>query len=79
MRDHGDAVARQVPAGRIGRDDDMAEAASYLASRARDYVVGATLTVDGGVAFGSAGIDGTRGQGHVATRCLGLTGLTVIY
>src|SRR5881392_3173442 len=26
-RDHGDAVARQVPVGRIGRDDDMAGAA----------------------------------------------------
>src|SRR5438105_2882886 len=44
-RDHGDAVARQVPAGRIGTDEDMAGAAIYLASRAGDYVVGATLAV----------------------------------
>ena len=35
--------------GRIGRDEDMAGAAIYLASRAGDYVVGATLVVDGGV------------------------------
>jgi 2-deoxy-D-gluconate 3-dehydrogenase len=36
----------------------MAGAAIYLASRAGDYVVGTTLTVDGGVAFASAGIQG---------------------
>jgi NAD(P)-dependent dehydrogenase (short-subunit alcohol dehydrogenase family) len=48
-RDHADAVAAQIPARRIGVDDDMAGAAIYLASRAGDYVVGTTLTVDGGV------------------------------
>ncbi len=57
-RDHADEVAKRVPAGRIGDSDDMAGAAIYLASRAGDYVVGATLTVDGGVAFASAGIKG---------------------
>ena len=50
-RDHGDAVAKRVPAGRVGVDEDMAGAAIYLASRAGDYVVGATLVVDGGVSF----------------------------
>jgi len=48
-RDHADEVARRIPARRIGRDEDMAGAAIYLASRAGDYVVGATLVVDGGV------------------------------
>ena len=48
-RDHGDAVAARIPARRVGVDDDMAGAAIYLASRAGDYVVGTTLTVDGGV------------------------------
>ncbi len=48
-RDHGDQVARRVPAGRIGVDDDMAGVAIYLASRAGDYVVGQTIVVDGGV------------------------------
>jgi NAD(P)-dependent dehydrogenase (short-subunit alcohol dehydrogenase family) len=48
-RDHGDEIAKRIPAGRIGVDDDMAGAAIYLASRAGDYVVGATLVVDGGV------------------------------
>lgn len=50
-RDHADQVAARVPARRIGRDEDMAGAAIYLASRAGDYVVGSTLTVDGGLAF----------------------------
>jgi len=50
-RDQAEAVAARVPAKRIGRDEDMAGAAIYLASRAGDYVVGATLTVDGGVAY----------------------------
>lgn len=48
-RDHGDAVAQRIPAGRIGHDDDMAGIAIYLASRAGDYVVGQTIAVDGGV------------------------------
>ena len=48
-RDHGDEIAKRIPARRIGVDDDMAAAAVYLASRAGDYVVGTTLTVDGGV------------------------------
>ena len=48
-RDHGDEIATRIPAGRIGRDDDMAGVAIYLASRAGDYVVGETIVVDGGV------------------------------
>jgi 2-deoxy-D-gluconate 3-dehydrogenase len=52
-RERGDEVARVVPQGRIGRDDDMAAAAIYLASRAGDYVVGATIPVDGGVSLAS--------------------------
>jgi len=48
-RDHAEETAKRIPAGRIGTDADMAGAAIYLASRAGDYVVGATLVVDGGV------------------------------
>jgi NAD(P)-dependent dehydrogenase (short-subunit alcohol dehydrogenase family) len=48
-RDHAEAVAARVPIGRVGTDDDMAGAAIFLASRAGDYVVGSTITVDGGV------------------------------
>ncbi|MEJ8859332.1 SDR family oxidoreductase [Variovorax robiniae] len=50
-RDHADEVKGHIPAGRIGTPEDMAGAAIYLASRAGDYVMGATLVVDGGVAW----------------------------
>ena len=52
-RDHADEVAKHIPARRVGTDEDMAGAAIFLASRAGDYVIGSTLTVDGGVAFAS--------------------------
>jgi 2-deoxy-D-gluconate 3-dehydrogenase len=54
-RDHGDEVAKRVPSGRVGRDEDLAAAAIYLASRAGDYVVGATIVVDGGVTLAALG------------------------
>lgn len=54
-RDHGDTVAQGIPARRIGVDEDMAGAAIYLASRAGDYVVGETITVDGGLVHASVG------------------------
>ncbi|HEX9805535.1 MAG TPA: SDR family oxidoreductase [Alteraurantiacibacter sp.] len=48
-RDAADQVAKVIPAGRVGTAEDMAGAAIYLASRAGDYVVGSTITVDGGM------------------------------
>jgi NAD(P)-dependent dehydrogenase (short-subunit alcohol dehydrogenase family) len=57
-RDNADEVATQVPAGRVGTDEDMAGAAIYLASRAGDYVVGATIAVDGGIVYANPGIKG---------------------
>ncbi|MEP0191828.1 MAG: SDR family oxidoreductase [Erythrobacter sp.] len=44
-----DASASIIPAKRIGTKEDMAAAAIYLCSRAGDYVVGDTVTVDGGI------------------------------
>jgi NAD(P)-dependent dehydrogenase (short-subunit alcohol dehydrogenase family) len=52
-RDQADAVAARTPLRRIGRDDDMAGTAIFLASRAGDYVVGDTIAVDGGIAYAS--------------------------
>src|SRR5579863_886219 len=59
-RDNADKVAQRVPAKRVGTDEDMAGAAIYLASRAGDYVVGATLAVDGGIAYARTGFEGSR-------------------
>ena len=54
-RDHGDAIAKSIPARRIGVDEDMAGTAIFLASRAGDYVVGDTIVVDGGLVHAALG------------------------
>ena len=59
-RDHGDALARHIPARRIGTPEDIAGAAIFLASRAGDYVVGDALAVDGGVAWTRQGLGWTE-------------------
>jgi len=41
-------LAVQVPQGRAGTAEDVAQAALFLASEQSAYVNGATLTVDGG-------------------------------
>jgi NAD(P)-dependent dehydrogenase (short-subunit alcohol dehydrogenase family) len=49
LRRFGDEIAAAAPLGRIGRPEDMAGAARYLASRAGAYVTGVVLPVDGGL------------------------------
>lgn len=45
----GDSIAKSAPLRRIGRPDDMAGVAVYLASRAGAFVTGAVIPVDGGI------------------------------
>ncbi|WP_439106704.1 SDR family oxidoreductase [Congregibacter sp.] len=54
-RDHGDEIGKSIPLGRIGTDEDLAGTAIYLASRAGDYVVGDTITIDGGIVHAALG------------------------
>ena len=51
----GDAIAASAPLRRIGRDDDMAGIAVFLASRAGSYLTGAVIPVDGGIATTASG------------------------
>ena len=54
-RDHADAVAAGIPVRRVGVAEDMAAAAIYLAAPSGDYVVGETITVDGGLVHAALG------------------------
>jgi len=42
-------IAGMVPAGRIGRPDEAAQAALWLCSDAASYVTGLSMIVDGGL------------------------------
>jgi len=46
----GDAIASSNPLRRIGRPDDMAGIALFLASRAGSYLTGSVIPVSGGIA-----------------------------
>lgn len=49
-------IGRQIPLGRMGRPQGVADAAFFLASSDASYINGSILYVDGGwTAFGDAG------------------------
>ncbi|MGY6653030.1 SDR family oxidoreductase [Amycolatopsis sp. TRM77291] len=51
----GDTIAAKAPLRRLGRDDDMAGVAVFLASRAGSYLTGTVIPVDGSIATTASG------------------------
>ncbi|GAB3145782.1 SDR family oxidoreductase [Amycolatopsis stemonae] len=51
----GDTIAAKAPLRRLGRDDDMAGIAVFLAARAGAYLTGTIIPVDGGIATTATG------------------------
>ena len=47
--DQRDAMLAQVPLGRLGASQDIANAVVFLASGGGDYITGETLHVNGGM------------------------------
>jgi 3-oxoacyl-[acyl-carrier protein] reductase len=47
--EHREALLKQIPAGRLGSPEDVAEAVLFLASPAAGYITGQTLSVNGGM------------------------------
>jgi NAD(P)-dependent dehydrogenase (short-subunit alcohol dehydrogenase family) len=52
------AFASQVPVGRLGEPNDIAEAVRFLVSPAAAYITGQTLYVDGGYTAGKLSVQG---------------------
>ena len=49
LEEMGQDVIASTPLGRVGREDDMAGVAVFLAARAGAYLTGAIIPVDGGI------------------------------
>jgi len=56
--DMADAAAQEIPLGRRGEPEDIANAALFLLSDLASYITGVTLAVDGGTTIGGRGGDG---------------------
>jgi NAD(P)-dependent dehydrogenase (short-subunit alcohol dehydrogenase family) len=63
----GDLMVKQGLIPRLGKPDDIAALAAYLASEEASYVTGSNFVIDGGlVAAGGAGLPGTAFPADVA-------------
>ncbi len=69
----GDAAKKTIPLGRPGTPEDMAGAATYLASEDANYVTGIELVVDGGmdIQLRSPGVDRSIDKEEIFKRVFG--------
>ena len=62
IREARERIARALPLGRLGRKEDIASLALFLASGAAGYITGAVLACDGGQSLvGGGAITGALG------------------
>jgi len=52
----GDLIKKMIPMRRLGRPEDIAEVAVFLASDAAAYITGQVITVDGGLTLGATAL-----------------------
>ena len=52
MKEYMAGIVKDIPAGRMGRPEEIADAIAFLASEKASYVNGVNLLVDGGLAKG---------------------------
>jgi 3-oxoacyl-[acyl-carrier protein] reductase len=52
VKEYVGGLVREVPAGRLGEPEEVADAVVFLASERAAYITGATLSIDGGLTKG---------------------------
>jgi len=47
----GENLKKQIPLGRFGKPEDIAECVAWMSSSAADYITGQIITIDGGISL----------------------------